>query len=226
VSVPAAELPDAARMVRLQIQARGVTDERVLDAMRRVPRHLFVPTAGREAAYGDSPLPIGRGQTISQPYMVAVMTEALELRGGERVLEVGTGSGYQTAVLAALCGVVFTVERIPELADHARAVLEGLGCANVRSRVGDGSLGWHDEAPFDRILVAAAAPRVPPALAEQLADNGILVVPVGEVRAGQDLVVARRVGGSIVTRTGIGCRFVPLVGAGGFPEAPGGARQR
>jgi len=208
-------------MVRLQIQCRDVGDERVLEAMRRVPRHLFVPPGSRGAAYQDHPIGIGHGQTISQPYMVAVMTAALELRGGERVLEVGTGSGYQAAVLAELCGLVYGVERVPELARQARRVLEELGYANVTLRTGDGSEGWPEEAPFDRIIVAAAAPRIPPALAAQLADNGVLVLPVGDWRRGQELIVARRTAGTLSVAHGLGCRFVPLIGRGGFPEAEG-----
>jgi protein-L-isoaspartate(D-aspartate) O-methyltransferase len=203
-------------MVQRQLEGRGITDGRVLEAMRRVPRHLFVPAGGRSEAYGDFPLPIGHGQTISQPYMVAVMTEALGLRGGERVLEIGTGSGYQTAVLAELAGTVCTVECIPELAAAARRTLDILGYTAVLSRTGDGSEGWAEHAPYDAILVAAAAPRVPPALEEQLADNGVLVVPVGETRLSQALVIVRRRGRLLSRSQGIGCRFVPLVGSGGF----------
>ncbi len=210
------ELPEAALMVRRQLESRGITDGRVLAAMRRVPRHLFVPAGVGTEAYGDFPLPIGHGQTISQPYIVAVMTEALGLRGGERVLEVGTGSGYQTAVLSRLAREVCTVERIPALAEAARARLEELGCTNVFYRTGDGSEGWAARAPFDAILVAAAAPRVPPALEEQLADGGVLVVPVGDSSLSQVLVIVRRAGGLLSRSEGIGCRFVPLVGTGGF----------
>lgn len=209
-------LAEAARMVRLQLESRGITDSRLLDAMRRVPRHLFVRAAERAMAYGDFPLPIGHGQTISQPYIVAVMTELLRLRGSERVLEVGTGSGYQTAVLGELARSVDTVERIPELSAAARATLEALGYGNVRFFVGDGSQGLPAEEPFDAILVAAAAPRVPPALAAQLADGGLLVIPVGESRSMQNLVVVRRVGRSLIEESGIGCRFVPLLGEEGF----------
>jgi len=208
--------PEAACMVRQQLEARGIMDGRLLDAMRRVPRHLFVPAAECGSAYGDFPLPIGHGQTISQPYIVAVMTEALGLRGTERVLEVGTGSGYQTAILAELARQVDTVERIPPLAVAARQTLETLGYRNVRFCIGDGSLGLPAQAPFDAIIVAAAAPRVPPALAAQLADNGVLVMPVGENRFAQNLVIVRRVGGTLAEEHGLGCRFVPLLGAGGF----------
>ena len=205
-------------MVSLQVEARDVRDQRVLAALRAVPRHLFVPPGGRSAAYDDHPIAIGHGQTISQPYIVAFMTEALELRGGERVLEIGTGSGYQTAILAELCAEVFSVERIPELADRARAVLAAEGYANVTVRTGDGSEGWSEKAPFDGIIVTAAAPEVPAALRDQLADNGLLVLPVGDIRGSQELVVVRRVGSSTSTRASIGCRFVPLLGRGGFPE--------
>jgi protein-L-isoaspartate(D-aspartate) O-methyltransferase len=209
------EIPEAVLMARRQLESRGITDSRVLAAMRAVPRHLFVPAGARGQAWGDFPLPIGHGQTISQPYIVALMTELLGLRGGEQVLEVGTGSGYQTAVLARLAARVFTVERIPALAEAARGRLAGMGVTSVEYRTGDGSEGWAEHAPYDAILVAAAAPRVPPALEEQLADGGVLVVPVGESPVSQVLVTVRRIGSRLVRGEGIGCRFVPLVGAGG-----------
>jgi protein-L-isoaspartate(D-aspartate) O-methyltransferase len=205
-------------MVRLQLESRDIRDSRVRAAMSRVPRHLFVPPGSRTAAYDDHPIPIGHGQTISQPYIVAFMTEALGLRGDERVLEIGTGSGYQAAILAELCAEVFSVERIPELAERARDVLQGLGYRNVSVRTGDGSEGWPERAPFDAIIVTAAAPAVPPALRAQMADNGVLVLPVGEIRGAQELVVARRSGSTVSVHQSIGCRFVPLVGKGGFPE--------
>jgi protein-L-isoaspartate(D-aspartate) O-methyltransferase len=205
-------------MVKLQIENRDVRDSRVLEAMRRIPRHLFVPPGSRALAYDDSPLPIGQRQTISQPYIVAFMTQALDLRGGERVLEIGTGSGYQTAVLAELCREVFSIERIPELAEAAGNTLAALGYANVMLRVGDGSEGWLNAAPFDAILVTAAAPLIPPALRNQLADNGVMVVPVGDWRRSQEIMVARRNGGAVTVERSIGCRFVPLIGTGGFPE--------
>ncbi len=210
--------PSAERMVRLQIESRDIRDPRVLDAMRRVPRHLFVPAGSRATAYEDHPIGIGHGQTISQPYMVAFMTDALELRGGERVLEIGTGSGYQAAVLAELCRDVFTVERIPQLAAAAAETLSSLGYTNVSLRTGDGCDGWPERAPFDRILVAAAAPSVPDALRKQLADNGVMVIPVGDWKRTQEIVVARRTAGAIAIERSIGCRFVPLIGRGGFPE--------
>jgi protein-L-isoaspartate(D-aspartate) O-methyltransferase len=205
-------------MVKLQIECRDIRDLRLLDALRRVPRHLFVPVGSRATAYEDHPISIGHKQTISQPYMVAFMTDALELRGGEKVLEIGTGSGYQTAVLAELSGEVYSVERIPQLADAAAQVLHSLGYENVSLRTADGCEGWPEHAPFDRILVAAAAPAVPGALRAQLADNGVMVIPVGDWRRTQEIVVARRIGASITIERSIGCRFVPLIGRGGFPE--------
>jgi len=215
---PSQENAPAERMVKLQLEPRDIRDAGVLAAMRAVPRHLFVPSGGHGAAYEDHPISIGHQQTISQPYMVAFMTQALALRGTERVLEVGTGSGYQTAVLAELSAEVFSVERIPELAAMAARVLQSQGYQNVRLRTGDGSQGWPELAPFDRILVAAAAPSLPTSLLDQLADNGIMVIPVGDWRRSQELMVARRNGASLAIERSIGCRFVPLIGAGGFPE--------
>jgi len=212
------EMAAAERMVRWQLEARDVRDRRVLDVMRRVPRQRFVPAGSRSAAYEDHPIGIGHGQTISQPFIVALMTEMLELRGSERVLEIGTGSGYQTAILCELAVSVLSVERIAPLAERARATLRELGYSNVSIRVGDGSLGWPAEAPFDRILVAAASPDIPPALAAQLADNGVMVLPVGGEAGVQELVLVRRTGSAITRRAGIGCRFVPLLGRAGFPE--------
>jgi protein-L-isoaspartate(D-aspartate) O-methyltransferase len=202
---------ERARMVDEQLARRGISDERVLAAMRRVPRHQFVEEAFRERAYGDHPLPIGQEQTISQPYIVALMTSLLELTGREKVLEVGTGSGYQTAVLAELARRVCSIERIPALAARARAVLEGLGYANVWVRVGNGTLGWSDEAPFDRVLVAAAGPSVPPPLFEQLAVGGRMVLPLGD-QTGQTLTLVESVNGQMRTRPCGDCHFVPLVG--------------
>jgi protein-L-isoaspartate(D-aspartate) O-methyltransferase len=203
-------------MVRHQIAARGVRDPRVLDAMRRVPRERFVPAAHRADAWADRPVPIGRGQTISQPYMVALMSEALGLRGNERVLEVGTGSGYQAAVLGELAAEVFSVERIAELGERAARTLAELGCANVTVLIGDGCRGLPEHAPFDAILVAAAAPEGPAALRDQLADGGILVVPIGESAAIQVLTLVRRTGSRFTVEEGTGCRFVPLIGEGAF----------
>jgi len=200
-----------ARMVEEQLARRGIVDERVLAAMRRVPRHRFVEEALRERAYGDHPLPIGDEQTISQPYIVGLMTALLELGGREKVLEIGTGSGYQTAVLAELARRVCSMERLPRLAERARAVLEDLGYTNVWIRVGNGTLGWPDEAPFDRILVTAGGPAVPPPLFEQLAEGGRMVVPLGD-EVNQRLTVVEKVHGEMRTRTHGECKFVKLVG--------------
>jgi protein-L-isoaspartate(D-aspartate) O-methyltransferase len=202
---------DRDRMVDEQLVRRGITDERVLAAMRRVPRHRFVQEALRERAYGDHPLPIGEEQTISQPYIVGLMSSLLELTGREKVLDVGTGSGYQTAVLAELARRVCSIERLPRLAERARAVLESLGYMNVWVRVGDGTLGWQDEAPFDRILVAAGGPAVPQALFEQLAAGGRMVLPIGDTE-NQTLTVVENAGGQMQTRVAGECKFVKLVG--------------
>src|SRR5438552_1520994 len=198
-------------MVDEQLARRGITDARVLDAMRRIPRHRFVEEGLAHSAYEDHPLPIGEGQTISQPYIVALMTSLLGLTGQEKVLEVGTGSGYQTAVLGALARRVCSIERLPRLAERARATLEALGVANVWIRVGNGALGWPDEAPFDRILVAAGGPSVPPPLVEQLVEGGRLVLPVGSAED-QVLTVVERAGGETRTRQCGECKFVKLVG--------------
>ena len=200
-----------ARMVEEQLVHRGVTDERVLAAMRRIPRHLFVEEPLRDRAHGDHPLPIGEEQTISQPYIVGFMTQLLELRGQEKVLEVGTGSGYQTAVLAELARRVCSIERLPRLAERARGLLEQLGYDNVWVRVGSGTLGWPDEAPFDRILVTAGGPSIPPPLFQQLVEGGRMVVPVGDV-ANQTLTVVEKIRGEMKTRSYGDCKFVKLVG--------------
>src|SRR6266511_1831665 len=202
-------------MVQQQLRGRDVRDERVLTAMERVPRELFVPPELRSRAYEDEALPIGAGQTISQPYMVARICEALGLRGGERVLDVGTGSGYQAAVLAELAGEVHTIERIPELAEQARTNLAEAGYDRVQVHLGDGSLGLPAEAPFTAIAVAAAAPGLPELLYEQLEPRGRLAVPVGG-RWGQRLeVIVRSPEGPAVVHS-VPCRFVPLVGEQGF----------
>jgi protein-L-isoaspartate(D-aspartate) O-methyltransferase len=211
MKLPLPRNPEAERMVAEQIRSRGITEARVMEVMSRLPRHLFVPRASRQEAYADYPVSIGSGQTISQPYMVALMTEELKLTGGEKVLEVGTGSGYQTAVLAELAGEVYTVELVPRLRQQAEQRLTAAGYQNIHFRTGDGSRGWTEYAPFDRILVAAAASSLPRELTGQLADNGILVIPVGESQGFQSLTITRRLGGHLETRSGIGCRFVPLV---------------
>ena len=205
-------------MVDLQCRARGVREERVLAALLKVPRHEFVQGALKERAYDDYPLPVGEGQTISQPYMVALMTEALDLGGGERVLEVGTGSGYQTAVLAELVKRVFSVERIELLAKQARALLDRLGYAHVLVKVGDGTLGWKEYSPFDRILVTAGSPDVPPTLLEQLKEGGKLVIPLGDTHS-QVLTLVEKRNGKEVRNSLCGCTFVPLIGKQGWsPE--------
>ena len=199
------------RMVKDQLVARGVGDADVLAAMRSVPRHLFVPPELVGQAYTDAPLAIGLAQTISQPYMVALMTEVLELDVRSRVLEVGAGSGYQTAVLAEVAGDVFALELLAPLAERARALLARLGYRNVRVAIADGSRGWPEEAPFDAVLVAAAAPEAPPALLGQLADGGRLVMPLGRPHGDQVLTVFHRHGDQFVERRDTACRFVPLV---------------
>ena len=209
--VSAAFERDRARMVDDQLARRGITDERVLAAMRRIPRHLFVDEALRDRAYGDHALPIGEEQTISQPYIVALMTSLLQLTGQEKVLEVGTGSGYQTAVLAELARRVCSIERLPRLGQRARALLEGLGYSNVWIRVGSGTLGWPDEAPFDRILVTAGGPSVPPPLFEQLAPGGRMVLPLGDTEA-QTLTLVENAGGVMKLTPHGDCKFVRLVG--------------
>ena len=202
-------------MVELQLRARDIVDERVLQAMETVPRELFVPPDERQRAYADAALPIGSGQTISQPYMVARICEVLALTGSERVLDVGTGSGYQAAVLAELADEVVTIERIPELAEEAKRALAAGGYENVEVRVGDGTLGVPDRAPFKAIAVAAAAPDVPDTLYEQLEPGGRMAIPVGRRRSQDLLLVVRSPEGPAVIRS-VPCRFVPLLGEEGF----------
>jgi len=204
------------RMVEDQIRARGITDSRVLKAMTIVPRHLFVEEGLAARAYGDYALPIGEKQTISQPYIVAFMVEKLELKGKEKVLEIGSGSGYQSAVLSLLAERVFCIERIAKIASRARRVLDGLHCANVVIRVGDGTLGWPEEAPFDAIIVGAAGPRVPEALLGQLRPGGRLVMPVGPSDDIQHIVRVRRTGRGFEQEVLLPCRFVRLVGKEGW----------
>jgi protein-L-isoaspartate(D-aspartate) O-methyltransferase len=196
------------RMVDQQLRARDIRDPRVLDAMLAVPRHLFVPEPGRAEAYRDSPVPIGYGQTISQPYIVAFMTQALEIQPGDRVLEIGTGSGYQAAVLATLAKQVYSIEIIAPLADRARETLSTLGYRNVDVRTGNGYLGWPEQAPFDRVMVTAAPEEVPQALVEQLKVGGLMAVPVGTVM--QELRILRRTDGGTETVDTLPVRFVPM----------------
>jgi protein-L-isoaspartate(D-aspartate) O-methyltransferase len=205
------------RMVDEQIVGRGVKDERVLAAMRKVPRHEFLPEAIGGMAYADNALPIGAGQTISQPYMVALMTEILGLTGTERVLEIGTGSGYQAAVLAELCSKVYTIERIKPLAEKARATLDRLGYQNVALKVYDGTYGWKEMAPFDAIMVTAGSPDVPGPLIEQLKEGGRMVIPVGERYSQALLNIVKTPQGSVTQRS-IPCMFVPLIGNHGWKE--------
>jgi len=208
-----------AEMIEKQLRRRGVVDRRVLEAMAAVPRQEFVPKELRQRAYEDVPLPIGEGQTISQPYIVAAMTAALRLTGEERVLEIGTGCGYQAAILSVLAKTVYTVEVRSELASAAAARLERLGYANVHVHCGDGTLGLPEFAPFNAILVAAAAPAVPEPLRAQLADGGRMILPVGDSE-NQELRLIERTGNSFSTSTLEGCRFVPLVGHHGWKEPP------
>ena len=204
-------------MIEEQLVARGINDQRVLEAMRTVPRHLFVEDAIQSHAYGDFPLPIGNGQTISQPYVVALMTLALDLNGSEKILEIGTGSGYHAAILSRLCNKVFTVERIDGLVGRARKVFDRLRYHNIVSRIDDGTVGWPAEAPFDRIIVTAGGPRIPEPLIAQLADPGRLVMPVGGQDV-QELQVVDKRDGEISVTTLEQVRFVDLIGAHGWPN--------
>ncbi|MEO0240529.1 MAG: protein-L-isoaspartate(D-aspartate) O-methyltransferase [candidate division WOR-3 bacterium] len=204
------------KMVKEQIIARGVKNERVIEAMLKIPRHIFVPKEKEDEAYEDYPLPIGFNQTISQPYMVAVMTEYLEPKEDDAVLEIGTGSGYQTAILSYLVKKVYTIERECELLERAKKTLEILGFDNIKYKCGDGSKGWREYAPYDKIIVTAAAPSIPPPLIEELKNNGIIVIPVGS-RWIQELIVAKKDDkGKIKIEKKFECAFVPLVGEYGF----------
>jgi len=196
-------------MVETQIRARDITNTAVLQAMGRVPRHLFVPDDVRPFAYEDRPLPIGRGQTISQPYIVAYMTEALQVEPSHTVLEIGTGSGYQAAILAEIVKQVYSVEIVPDLAETARRSIAEAGYKNIEVRTGNGYMGWHDHAPFDRIIVTAAPAEIPQSLVDQLAVGGVMVVPVGT--ASQEIVVINRTPDGIVQKCTIEVRFVPMV---------------
>ncbi len=206
-------------MVETQLIERGIKDENVLRAMLKVPREKFVPEHLRESAYDDMALPIGEGQTISQPYMVAIMTELLELKGDEKVLEIGTGSGYQAAILAELSKEVYTIERIEALSKRAEDVIRSLGYTNVFFKVGDGTLGWKEFSLFDRIIITAGAPDIPEPLIEQLRNGGIIVAPVG-VRFSQILVKAKKHGKDLIKEYSVPCVFVPLVGEKGWKEEP------
>jgi protein-L-isoaspartate(D-aspartate) O-methyltransferase len=205
-------------MIERDISRRGIKDQRVLRVMATLPRHLFVPEEMRSSAYQDRPLPIGAGQTISQPYIVAFMSELLELTGGERVLEIGTGSGYQTAVLAGLAEQVFSVEIIAELSARAEKTLKQLGIQNIKLAVGNGFHGWAEEAPFDAILITAAAPKIPPPLWNQLGEGGVLIMPLGKEGRTQQLIRARKIGGRQVIEEHSAVIFVPLTG--GTQKAP------
>ncbi len=205
-------------MVDAQLIPRGIEDERVLSAMRKVPRHLFVDDYMQQNAYADMALPIGEEQTISQPYMVAIMTELLELKGNEKVLEIGTGSGYQAAILAELSMEVFTIERKALLAKKAEERFQVLGYNNIRVITGDGTLGLPEESPFDRILITAGSPKIPEPLIEQLANGGIIIAPVG-IRFSQQLLIIRKSIEGISEQTHVPCVFVPLIGEHGWSEA-------
>ncbi|HUF61787.1 MAG TPA: protein-L-isoaspartate(D-aspartate) O-methyltransferase [Verrucomicrobiales bacterium] len=214
------------QMVERQLQSPGrdIRDTKVLEAMRRTPRHRFVPESQRDLAYTDSPLPIGYGQTISQPYIVALMTEQLRPEPGDKILEIGTGSGYQAAVLASLVREVYSVEIVPELAEQAKTVLEELGYENVRVRSGDGYLGWEEAAPFDAIVVTCAPDHVPPALIAQLAEGGRMMIPVGPDGGVQELYLLTKNAGQLNRRAVLPVRFVPMTGT---PDtAPQGRENR
>lgn len=206
------------RMVFTQIAARGVADPRVLAAMRKVPRHRFIPSHLWEKAYNDYPLPIGEDQTISQPYIVALMTEIMEIKGTDKVLEIGTGSGYQAAILAELAAQVFTIDRVEALLVRAEEILKSLGYTNIKARVGDGTQGWPEEAPFDAIIVTAGSPQVPRPLTEQLALGGRLVIPVGD-KWSQTLTCVRKSTEGLKFEYHAPCRFTHLIGEHGWQEA-------
>jgi protein-L-isoaspartate(D-aspartate) O-methyltransferase len=210
-------LAEREKMIQEQLESRQISDPRVLKAVRNVPRHLFVPEEVKPHAYEDRPLPIGNDQTISQPYMVALMVHALELQGSEKVLEIGTGSGYETAILAELCGQVFSIERLEDLAERAQALLAALGYRNVCVKVGDGSLGWQEHAPYDAIVISASTPQIPRPLVEQLHPEGVFVLPMGEEEL-QSLVRLRKRKNGLQEEYLGECRFVKLRGAYGWEE--------
>ena len=204
-------------MIDSHLRGRDIHDGRVLDAMERFPRECFVGDKYAASAYDDNPLPIGMGQTISQPYIVALMTQCLELSGNEEVLEIGTGSGYQTAILAALASKVYTIERFNELSEQAQAVLGELDCRNIEFAVGDGSCGWPEDKQFDRIIITAAVPHIPEPIKDQLKESGLLVAPVGGQWT-QELIVAKKHDGHLAVKTICGCRFVKLIGQYAYSE--------
>ncbi|NTV13629.1 MAG: protein-L-isoaspartate(D-aspartate) O-methyltransferase [Desulfobulbaceae bacterium] len=214
------------RMIREQLLPRNITDQRVLESIQETPRHIFVEDALRAQAHGDFPLPIGEGQTISQPYIVALMTQMLNLQGHEKVLEIGTGCGYQTAILARLCNRVYSVERIKKLLASARKNLDRARCFNALCKVADGTLGWAEHAPYDAIIVTAGGPEIPTSLLEQLADPGVMVIPVGD-RTTQQLTKITKISGEIRVEPGEAVRFVSLIGAQGWhlEETPSSLRQ-
>jgi len=205
------------KMVQEQLIAKGIKDQRVLDVVGKIERHAFVPEHKKERAYDDCPLSIGFGQTISQPYIVAFMTEALKLTGAEKVLEIGTGSGYQTAILAELAGKVYTIERIEKLSQIAYVRLTQLGYKNIEFKIGDGSLGWKEESPFDRIIVTASLPDMPVTLIDQLRESGLMLAPIGEVGE-QTLYAIRREKGSVTKESLLKCIFVKLIGKEGWEK--------
>lgn len=205
------------RMVQEQLVARGITNQRVLDAFKKVERHNFIPQDLRTSAYADFPIPIGEGQTISQPYIVALMTECLDLKGQEKVLEIGTGSGYQTAILAELAKEIYSIERLPDLSKRAQETLRAAGYSNIHFKVGDGTLGWTEEGPFDRVIIAAASPRIPLPLNEQMKEDAKMILPLGE-SLGQTLTLVQNINGKLEITSICGCVFVPLVGKYGSHE--------
>lgn len=202
-------------MVEIQLITRGIKDRRVLDAMRKVPRHLFIDESIQYKAYDDMALPIGEGQTISQPYMVAIMTELLELKGNEKILEIGTGSGYQAVILAELSKEVYTIERVAVLVKRAEERFNFLGYGNIHVKVGDGTLGWPEEAPFDRVIITAGTPKIPDPLIEQLSEEGIIIAPVGD-RFSQQLIKVKKSKGRPSEEYHTPCIFVPLIGEYGW----------
>lgn len=206
------------KMAEEQLQSRGIQDRRVLEAFLKIERHRFIPEDLRGNAYSDFPVQIGEGQTISQPYMAALMSECLQLTGTEKVLEIGTGSGYQTALLAELAKEVYTIERVLALSERARKLLMEMGYTNIEFKTGDGTLGWKENAPFDRIIITAAAPRIPLPLEDELRNGGIMLAPIGDTNISQTLTLFEKKNGRFEISSVCGCVFVPLVGKYGFSE--------